>query len=351
MKIALNMIMKDEEKVLLRLLNSVCPVIDTYVVIDTGSTDNSKKVVKDFFDSKGIDGVIYDHPFKDFEDARNFALSKLKDYADYGLLIDCDEELILKDNFNKDQLKEALVKADLGVIPVTYGSHRFGRTSFATSKKDLKWVGKVHEVLIGNNFIPSSINLDSIEVLVRPDGNSWSEGTREKYLKHAEILKKHVEETNEPRSVFYLAQSYKDAGENELAIKWYKKRVDQLNGFYEERYYAQFMVGLLYQTLNKPYIETFTEYMKCSLLDDLRAEHLLNAVIILYNNGHLEAAQSLCEQVFKKHHNKSPYPNRVLFLDYMTYDHKISNMLNHLNNLLAEKQKEKELDYFGHPEK
>lgn len=46
MKICLNMIVKDEEKVILRLLNSVYKFIDCYQIVDTGSTDNTKKIIK-----------------------------------------------------------------------------------------------------------------------------------------------------------------------------------------------------------------------------------------------------------------------------------------------------------------
>jgi len=336
MKIALNMIMKNEEIVLPRLLKSVCPLLDYYVVIDTGSTDNSKQVVKDFFDSKGIPGEIHDHPFVDFEDARNYALEKLKGKADYGLLIDCDEQLIFKDGFNKDEFKNQLSKFDLGSIMVTYGGSVFGRTTFVKASGPFKWVGKVHEVLVGD-ATTTSTSLPNVEVLVLPDGNSWSEGLREKYLKHAEILKKHAEETNEPRTIFYLAQSYKDAGEHDLAIEWYRKRVDMGNGFWEERYYSQFMLGILYQHTNKPYQETFFEYMKCSEIDLLRAEHLLNAIIILYNQGLIVSAYNLSLQVFEKFHNKNPYPSRLLFIDYQTYAIKIQDMHNLLIRLMKEK--------------
>ena len=58
-----------------------------------------------------------------------------------------------------------------------------------------------------------------------------------------------------------------------------------LNGFYEERYYSQFMIGILYERTNKPLNETLNEYLKCSELDDLRAEHILNAIIILQKLG------------------------------------------------------------------
>ena len=63
-KIVLNLVMQDSSSVLIRLLTSVLPVIDSFAIVDTGSVDNSKEIVKNFFDSAGIPGEILDYPFK-----------------------------------------------------------------------------------------------------------------------------------------------------------------------------------------------------------------------------------------------------------------------------------------------
>ena len=50
-KLALNMIVKNEGKIIERLLTSVLPIVDTYCICDTGSTDNTKEIIKNFFDT------------------------------------------------------------------------------------------------------------------------------------------------------------------------------------------------------------------------------------------------------------------------------------------------------------
>lgn len=316
-KVSLNLIMKDESKVLKRMLESVAPIVDYYVVIDTGSTDDSKKIVKDFFDEKGIKGEIHDHPFVNFQDARNFALKKVKGKADYGFWIDCDEQLIIKDGFNLDSFLKELYKYDLVVTTVNSGGSRFGRRNFFKTQKKFRWQGKVHEILLNDEDVKIG-GYDKLEILVQHDGNSWSEGSKQKYLKHAEILEREVAKTNEPRDVFYLAQSYRDANEPQKSMEWYKKRVEMTSGFYEERYYSQFMVGVQYEALKKPYNETLIEYLKCSELDSERAEHLLNAIILLQNNGLWNTAYILSRYAVEKFHNKLP-KNRLLFLHNHTY--------------------------------
>jgi glycosyltransferase involved in cell wall biosynthesis len=47
--LCLNMIVKNESKIITRLLQSVVGVIDTYCICDTGSTDNTIEVITEFF--------------------------------------------------------------------------------------------------------------------------------------------------------------------------------------------------------------------------------------------------------------------------------------------------------------
>ena len=49
--LCLNMIVRNESKIITRLLTSVLPIIDTYVICDTGSTDDTVSIIKDFFNS------------------------------------------------------------------------------------------------------------------------------------------------------------------------------------------------------------------------------------------------------------------------------------------------------------
>jgi glycosyltransferase involved in cell wall biosynthesis len=53
------MIVKNESKIIKRLLKSVLPIIDTYCICDTGSTDNTIQIIKEFFNKNKIDGKIY----------------------------------------------------------------------------------------------------------------------------------------------------------------------------------------------------------------------------------------------------------------------------------------------------
>lgn len=324
MRIALNIIMKNEAHILPRFLNAVLPIIDTYCIVDTGSTDDSKKIVKDFFDSKNIKGEVIDYPnpskdgLLDFCGWRNFALEKAKEIADYGFLIGCDEILTIKNNFDLQKFKQELSKHDFASINIKHNDLIYSRQSFFKLSNDISWKHKVHEHLYCNNplFKTTQFFSHDLEVIYTNDGNSWKEGVKNKYLRYANTLIKEVEAHNDPRDVFYVAQSFKDAGEREKAIEWYQKRLEFKNGFFEELYYSQLMIAGLKWELGYQVMEVADEYMKCGELDPLKAEHLYFLKIMYERNGRPSSALKIGE-LLKQYTN--PYPTRVLFLNPLAY--------------------------------
>jgi len=99
--IVLNMIVKNESRIIQRLLESVYPIIDYYCICDTGSSDNTDKIINDFFKEKNINGKIIYEPFQNFEYNRNFALNACIGMGDYVLLLDADMQLKVN-NFKKE---------------------------------------------------------------------------------------------------------------------------------------------------------------------------------------------------------------------------------------------------------
>src|SRR3989344_4681315 len=108
--ICLNMIVKNESKIITRLFDSVINIIDTYFICDTGSTDNTPELIKKYFNDKNIQGEIIYEPFKNFGYNRTYALEKAKQSeiakADYLLFLDADMQLIIEPSFKKSMLKE-----------------------------------------------------------------------------------------------------------------------------------------------------------------------------------------------------------------------------------------------------
>lgn len=313
------MIMKNESHVLLRCLNSIAEFIDYFTVVDTGSTDSSKQIIKDFFEQKNIPGQILDHPFVNFEDARNFAVKAAKDKTDFCFTIDCDETLTSDPKFTKQNLKEKLLTCDLGQVNVHYGGTIYGRRAFWKNSKDFRYFGVVHEVLVCNDTDLKGILIEEMIIVPLPDGASWKQSMKDKYLSHAKMFEDYIEKNGqEPRNVFYLAQSYQNAGEHEKAILWYQKRMGIREGFFEERYYSQLMIGLLKWTIARPVSEVADEFMRASEYDVLRAEHFMYLKSMYEKNERPVSAKNI-GQLLEKYKGKNPYPQRVLFINPEAY--------------------------------
>ena len=90
--VCLNMIVKNEKDVIRRCLDSVIPVIDYWVIVDTGSEDGTQKIILDHL--KNIPGELHERPWKNFEYNRNEALDLARECADYILFMDADDTLV-----------------------------------------------------------------------------------------------------------------------------------------------------------------------------------------------------------------------------------------------------------------
>ena len=111
-KICLNMIVKNESKIIKRLLETVVPLIDTYCICDTGSTDNTVDIIQSFFDDVNMTGKIVKEPFRNFEYNRNYALKEcygMKN-ADYILLLDADMTLHIPNTNSIYDFKKSMDK-------------------------------------------------------------------------------------------------------------------------------------------------------------------------------------------------------------------------------------------------
>ena len=294
MKVVLTMIVKDEEHVIERALQSCINLIDSYCIIDTGSTDNTKQVINDFFAKhKRISGEIVDFKFTTFEECRNKSIEVGKNYGDWGFWIDADEELQLNSKWNRNTFKSDVIKEkpDQILFDCIYGTLKYQRAQMFKFDSNYEWYGPVHEVLRSDKPNQKIVAFPYGNMFIRAEGNSWKTNISEKYESHAEILLKYQEDNNweDPRWTFYLAQSYKDSAlalltvdnKNEKgldlakkAVNFYRDRINAKGGFPQEVYYSQLMVARIsYYFMS--YEHVIYEFNKCEEYNwDNRIEHI-----------------------------------------------------------------------------
>jgi tetratricopeptide (TPR) repeat protein len=242
------MIVKNESKIITRLLKSVLPLIDSYCICDTGSTDNTIDVINDFFSKKNIkSGKIIKEPFQDFGYNRSYALKQCLDMdnADYILLLDADMILEIDPMLSIDDFKNSLNE---DVYNIFQGSPSFiyKNTRLIKNKVGMSYWGVTHEYLKSPDG-STVYTIPKNQLFINDVGDGGCK--HDKFLRDIRLLEKGLNENpNNDRYTFYLANSYKNAGQLENAIKTYKQRI-HLGGWNEEVWYSYYSLGQCYKEL------------------------------------------------------------------------------------------------------
>ena len=240
--ICLSMIVKNESAVITRCLGSLKPMIDYWVIVDTGSSDGTQKIIRDFM--KDVPGELYERPWINFGHNRNEALQLAKGKADYVLFIDADETLTFDPDFKLPKMDK-----DLYYIIADYAGMQYARVRLINNHLDWKWVGVLHET-VESPQLKTRDTLLGVRNIVNTDGARSKDP--KKFQKDAQILEKALlEEPTNSRYVFYLAQSYKDAGDYEPSIKNYQKRI-AMGGWDQEIFWSMTQVAILQDILERP---------------------------------------------------------------------------------------------------
>jgi len=317
-KICLNMIVKNESKVILRLLESTLPIIDSYCICDTGSTDNTMEIIKLFFERYNIPGKIVSEPFRDFGYNRSFALKECvgMENADYLLLLDADMILKLQPNFNVQEFKESIT-ADAYLV--FQGSQSFLYKNVRILKNNPKYTywGVTHEYV---QTPPNSIYQDipNSQMFINDIGDGGAKS--EKFERDIRLLKKGLEELpNNDRYTFYLANSYRDCGQFQNAIDTYKNRI-VLGGWHEEVWYSYYAIGKCYRDMgDMP--NAIYNWMEAYNFYPERIENLYEIINYYRIQGKNQFSYMFYE--LADYQRKSNYSDDHLFLQKDVYDYKI----------------------------
>lgn len=241
--LCLNMIVKNESRIITRLFDSVYSIIDCYCICDTGSTDNTVELITEYFKNKGIPGKVVSEPFKNFCHNRNFALQCCLGMSDYIILLDADMIIEAK-NFNKELLRNA----DSFHILQGNDSFYYQNMRIVRNNSLYKYVGVTHEYIdtpSGNK----NGGFQKNDLFIRDIGDGGAK--HDKFERDIRLLLDGIrEEPNNVRYYFYLANSYHDCGRFGEAINVYRKRIE-FGGWMEEVWYSYYRIGLCFKNMGK----------------------------------------------------------------------------------------------------
>lgn len=264
--ICLCMIVRDEEHVVLDALRSIAPVVDRWVIVDTGSVDDTVGVIERFFAEDGTPGELHRRPWVDFGTNRTEAIRLAAAHGDFTWMLDADDMLV-------GSFDPSTLDPDVGCYHLPLGDEfRFWRAQLFRSSLPWRYVGVVHEHPVCDLPFRSERLDGDFHVIARSAGARSRDPDR--FTRDAALLEAAVDANpDDARSVFYLAQSQRDAGRPDEALRWYDRRIE-LGGWDEEVWYSRYQRARCLEESGRPWAEVETALLDAWEARPGRAEPL-----------------------------------------------------------------------------
>ncbi|WP_211231789.1 tetratricopeptide repeat-containing glycosyltransferase [Ottowia thiooxydans] len=304
MQICLNMIVKDEAGVIERCLASVKPFIHHWVIVDTGSTDGTQDIIRRFM--AGIPGELHERPWRNFGHNRTEAIELARGQGDYVLIMDADNSFHAPPDWKWPALTEPAYYLQID----SSGTH-YQQCLLVSNTLPWRWVGVLHEYLATEK--PYAVaTLNGPWVVRRHEGARSRDPLT--FRKDAALLEQGLrDEPGNVRYVFYLAQSWRDAGEPEKARQAYLERA-RMGGWAEEVWYSLFQAAVLAERLGLADAEVQVAYMAAYQYRPSRIEPLV--ALARWHNRRQEWAMA---QLYARAAMALPTPADLLFMDESAY--------------------------------
>lgn len=326
--IAVLMMVKNEHKRLQVTLDSVKDFANSLVIYDTGSTDDTVDICKTFSTEHSIPLKLLVGEFVNFSTSRNVALDFADTFSeiDYILMLDTNDELRNGDGLRKfaEHNTESAPSAFLTLQEWWSGaSNTYYNTRFIKPRTGWRYCGVVHEYLKNINRPDNDGDNDSKylgkvpqDVVIYQDRTQDDDKTGKRFKRDIILLsEEYKKDSTEPRTVFYLAQTYSCLDDKENAYLFYKIRTT-LIGFYEERFHACLKCGELSLALGLDWYDSFAWFMKAFMLIE-RVEPLIQI-----GSYYRDMKRWALAYMYYDLACKLSFPNQcILFVDKMAYSY------------------------------
>lgn len=228
------MIVRNEAAIIERVLVSAKPFVSTWRIIDTGSTDGTAEIIERVLD--GIPGELRRSTWSDFGTNRTELVEWATGAGEWLLLLDADMTVAVDNDF---LVRLAEFGSDAALVTVD-GGVRYRMPYLVRGGLPWRYLGRTHEHLSCSGPYTSGW-FDSLRIEHHGDGSSHEE----KLERDIRLLGLDLDERpDDPRSVFYLAQTHRDLGNNERALELYRQRTE-LGGWDEEVFWSHYQAGIV----------------------------------------------------------------------------------------------------------
>ncbi len=246
--LGLVMVVKNESEQLRRCLATVRPYIDYWTICDTGSTDDTPELAKQMLAE--TPGVLRRHKWRNFGHNLTLAHQAAKGRSRWLLWLHADMTVGSTEQSSPEDfvrwLGQQRKRLDALDVEVQDDIRTYRLPLIMRGDIDWRYVGATHEYLAradGREIV--SRQLSGLFVYHHADGTSRPE----KFERDLALLKSGLIR-GDPRDTFYTAETYRYAGMDAKAIHIYQMRAS-LNGYEEERWYAEYQVAALTQNVER----------------------------------------------------------------------------------------------------
>lgn len=263
MQISLCMIVKNEEDVLARCLDSAKTIADEIIIVDTGSTDRTKEIASQYT------RYVYDFEWvDDFSAARNFSFSKAS--MEYCMWLDADDVILPEDQEKIRHLKQN-TQPDTDVVMMLYHGalDEQGKPSFSYYRERIvrnsaryRWQGAVHEAIAPSGTIIYSTAAVTHRK-VHPSDPDRNLHIFEVLLQKGEKL--------QPREQFYYARELYYHQRYQEAVTVLETFLEEGKGWVENKIEACRVLSYCYDGLQNPE-KALEALLKSLAFDEPRAE-------------------------------------------------------------------------------
>ena len=261
------------------------PFFDRWTILDTGSTDATIETIHKVLVGKKK-GNLYQEPFINFRDSRNRCLDLAGDSCKFITML--DDTYVIKGIF-REFLND--VRGDQYSSSFTIYIHSddsiYGSNRIIKSKTSLRYIHTIHEVITDKNNINIVIP-DEITNIEDRRFDYMEKRTRERKLFDLKLLYDEVKENpHDPRTYYYLAQTYSCLEDYENSLKYFLKRIEYPNsGFHQEYVDSIFEAARTMNfKLNRPWDECEKMYHRSYMADPSRPEALYFIGVHYYLEG------------------------------------------------------------------
>ena len=321
-RLVLNFICKNESHIIGRMLKSTRSITDLIVAVDTGSTDNTIAKIYAHGKQCNIPTYIFERPFDNFSNSRNYALDKLREVVQelswdaqytWGFWIDCDDVMIIDKKFEKEA-----ISFDIHDVYTYEKGRRYNRTEFFRVRGDFVWEGPALERLVYDCQNSSISILEGIKIIVEKKGVSWKGDLEAKFLKYVTLLKEYV--NNDHRSfhwLYLIAESYFAAARvcrsNERkrdllleGLNYYKEIVTMSSEIREERYRSYERMAFAMKALGEDWCNVRETLLTAYSMDKRHAEPLFYVIRYYVEKAQWQIAYLYSSFAISSYHNNIP---------------------------------------------